>query len=61
MTAKKSVSPGRRTDVIAELALRATRSIATTVDTKDPERKRAERMRAPYLRSDRLARYGKVE
>ncbi|MEV7695285.1 hypothetical protein AB0O62_01975 [Streptomyces sp. NPDC086779] len=61
VTAKKSVSPGRRTDVIAELALRATRSIATTLDPKDPERQRAERMRAPYLRTARLARYGKVE
>jgi hypothetical protein len=61
VTAKKSVSPGRRTDVIAELALRATRSIAATLDPKDPERKRAERMRAPYLRCVRLTRYGTVE
>ncbi|MFF9920376.1 hypothetical protein ACF1HG_22975 [Streptomyces globisporus] len=61
VTAKKSVSLSRRTDVIAELALRATRSIATTLDPQDPERKRAERMRAPYLRAARLARYGRVE
>ncbi|MEU9490642.1 hypothetical protein AB0D73_02530 [Streptomyces sp. NPDC048215] len=61
VTAKKSVSLGRRTDVIAELALRATRSIATTLDPQDPERKRSERMRAPYLRAARLALYGRVE
>ena len=61
VTAKKNVSVGRRTDVIAELALRPTRSIATTLGTKDPERKRAERMRAPYLRCARLTRYATVE
>ncbi|MCS0638698.1 hypothetical protein NX801_24190 [Streptomyces sp. LP05-1] len=60
VTAKKSVSASRRTDVIAELALRPTRSIATTLDTNDPERQRAERMRASYLRCARLARYATV-
>jgi hypothetical protein len=61
VTAKKSVSPGRRTDVIAELALRPTRSIATTLDAKDAERQRAERMRAAYLRCARLTRYATAE
>ncbi|MGA5118626.1 hypothetical protein [Streptomyces pseudogriseolus] len=61
VTAQKSVGPGRRTDVIAELALRATRSSAATLGTTDPQRKRAERMRAPYLRCARLARYATVE
>ncbi|MFE3390154.1 hypothetical protein [Streptomyces anulatus] len=60
VTAKKSVSAGRRTDVIAELALRPTRSIATTLATNDPERQRAERMRASYLRCSRLARRATV-
>ncbi|MDT0317974.1 hypothetical protein [Streptomyces millisiae] len=60
VTAKKSVSAGRRTEVIAELALRPTRSIATTLDPRDPERLRADRMRAPYLRCTRLARYATV-
>ncbi|MEU3740142.1 hypothetical protein AB0E78_24135 [Streptomyces sp. NPDC032198] len=60
VTAKKSVSAGRRTEVIAELALRPTRSIATTLESRDPERLRAERMRAPYLRCTRLARYATV-
>ncbi|WP_432184166.1 hypothetical protein [Streptomyces tendae] len=61
VTAKKSVSPGRRTDVIAELALRPTRSIATTLDAKDAERQRAERMRAAYLRCARMTRYATAE
>lgn len=60
VTAKKSVSAGRRTDVIAELALRPTRSVAATLETKDTERQRAERMRAPYLRCARLTRYATV-
>ncbi|MEU3514615.1 hypothetical protein ABZ770_04885 [Streptomyces sp. NPDC006654] len=60
VTAKKSVSAGRRTEVIAELALRPTRSIATTLAFGDPERLRAERMRAAYLRCTRLARYTTV-
>ncbi|MFJ5778793.1 hypothetical protein [Streptomyces sp. NPDC093094] len=60
VTAKKSVSAGRRTEVIAELALRPTRSVATTLEVGHPERVRAERMRAAYLRCTRLARYATV-
>ncbi|WP_326773023.1 hypothetical protein [Streptomyces sp. NBC_01445] len=61
VTAKKSVSTGRRTDVIAELALRPTRSVATTLEATDAERQRSERMRAAYLRCARLPRFGTAE
>ena len=61
VTAQRNVGAGRRTDVIAELALRPTRSLATTMSASDPARARAERMRAPYLRTARLTRYATVE
>ncbi|MEU2043469.1 hypothetical protein [Nocardia niwae] len=57
VTAKKSVSVGRRADVTAELALRPTRSIAATMNDSNPERQRAERMRAAYIRCARFSRY----
>jgi hypothetical protein len=49
VTAKKSVTAPRRTDVVAELALRATRSAAVTLAAGDPVRERANAMRATYL------------
>jgi hypothetical protein len=63
VTAQKSVSRSKRTDVIAELALRATRSQALTpageVRLGDKQyRDRAADMRAPYLRAARLPEYG---
>jgi hypothetical protein len=57
VTAKKSVSAGRRTDVVAELALRPTRSAAVTLPVGDPARGRANAMRAAYLRAAHLPSY----
>src|SRR6266536_843230 len=57
VTAKKSVSAGRRTDVVAELALRPTRSAAVTLHPGDPTRERATAMRAAYLRATHLPAY----
>jgi hypothetical protein len=57
VTAKKSVSAGRRTDVVAELALRPTRSAAVTLPAGDPARGRANAMRAAYLRATHLPSY----
>lgn len=57
VTAKKSVTAGRRTDVVAELALRATRSAAVTLSAGDPVRERANAMRATYLRATHLPAY----
>jgi hypothetical protein len=57
VTAKKSVSAGRRTDVVAELALRPTRSAAVTLPVGDPARARASAMRAAYLRAAHLPWY----
>lgn len=59
VTAKKSVSVGRRTDVVAELALRPTRSESITLPPNSAGRIRAEQMRAAYLRSSQLAGYAK--
>jgi hypothetical protein len=57
VTAKKSVSASRRTDVVAELALRPTRSAAVTLRPGDPVRERATAMRAAYLRTTHLPAY----
>jgi len=57
VTAKKSVTAPRRTDVVAELALRPTRSAAVTLRLGDPERERASAMRAAYLRATHLSAY----
>lgn len=57
VTAKKSVTAPRRTDVVAELALRATRSAAVTLSAGDPVRERANAMRATYLRATHLPAY----
>ncbi|MGV9667377.1 hypothetical protein [Nocardia niigatensis] len=57
VTAKKSVSAGRRTDVVAELALRPTRSAAVALPPGDPVRERATAMRAAYLRTTHLPAY----
>ena len=57
VTAKKSVSASRRTDVVAELALRPTRSAAVTLPQGDPARERATAMRATYLRTTHLPAY----
>jgi hypothetical protein len=63
VTAQKTVSPGKRSDVIAELALRATRSQGLTAAGEvwlegKQYRDRAADMRAPYLRTARLPEYG---
>jgi len=50
-------SAGRRTDVVAELALRPTRSAAVTLRPGDPARERARAMRAAYLRTTHLPAY----
>ncbi|MEY9907968.1 hypothetical protein ABIA35_004200 [Catenulispora sp. MAP12-49] len=56
VTAAKSATPQRRADVVAELALRATRSAAATGD--DPaDVAMTAAMRAPYLRATRMAEY----
>lgn len=57
VTAKKSVSAPRRIDVIAELALRPTRSAAAALRPGDPARDRATAMRAAYLRATHLTAY----
>jgi hypothetical protein len=57
VTAKNSVTAGRRTDVVAELALRPTRSEAVTLQAGDQTRSRANTMRAAYLRAARLPQY----
>ncbi|MFD0639301.1 hypothetical protein ACFQ9X_54715 [Catenulispora yoronensis] len=58
VTTAKSVTPGRRSDVAGELALRATRS--TAVGTGDvTSRQQLTAMRAPYLRTSRLPHYHK--
>ncbi len=57
VTAKKTVTPPRRNDVIAELALRPTRSEAVTLSAGDPTRDRATAMRAAYLRATHLPLY----
>jgi hypothetical protein len=57
VTAKKSVSAPRRLDVIAELALRPTRSTAATLRPGDPVRERAADMRAAYLRATHMPNY----
>jgi hypothetical protein len=57
VTAKRSVTAPRRNDVIAELALRPTRSAAVVLGASDPERNRATTMRAAYLRSTHLPEY----
>ena len=57
VTAKKSVTANRRTDVVAELALRPTRSAAVTLRLGDPARERAGAMRAAYLRATHLSSY----
>jgi hypothetical protein len=57
VTAKKSVGANRRVDVVAELALRPTRSEAVTLPTGDPARERANAMRAAYLRACHLSSY----
>ncbi len=57
VTAKKSVGASRRTDVVAELALRPTRSTAVTLSAGDPARARANAMRAAYLRATHMSAY----
>ncbi len=57
VTAKKSVTAPRRIDVIAELALRPTRSAAATLRPGDPVRERATAMRAAYLRATHMSAY----
>jgi hypothetical protein len=57
VTAKKSVTAPRRLDVIAELALRPTRSAATALRPGDPVRERATNMRAAYLRATHMSAY----
>lgn len=57
VTAKKSVTAPRRLDVIAELALRPTRSAAATLQPGDPVRERATAMRAAYLRATHMPEY----
>ena len=57
VTAKNSVTVGRRTDVVAELALRPTRSEAVPLQAGDQTRERANTMRAAYLRVTRLPQY----
>lgn len=57
VTAKKSVTAPRRNDVIAELALRPTRSEAVTLPVGNPTRERATAMRASYLRATHLSVY----
>ena len=57
VTAKKSVTAPRRIDVVAELALRPTRSTAVTLPLGDPERDQANAMRAAYLRATHLPGY----
>ena len=57
VTAKKSVTLGRRIDVVAELALRPTRSVAVTLPPGDPARERANAMRAAYLRATHMSAY----
>jgi hypothetical protein len=57
VTAKKSVTAPRRNDVIAELALRPTRSEAVTLPVGDPTRDRANAMRASYLRATHFPLY----
>ncbi|MFC8383549.1 hypothetical protein [Nocardia sp. NPDC057272] len=57
VTAKRSVSAPRRHDVIAELALRPTRSAANTLMPGAVGRERAAAMRAAYLRATHLPEY----
>jgi hypothetical protein len=57
VTAKRSVTAPRRTDVIAELALRPTRSAAVTKPAGDPARERANAMRAAFLRATHMTSY----
>ena len=57
VTAKKSVTAPRRLDVIAELALRPTRSAAAALRPGDPVRERATNMRAAYLRATHMSAY----
>jgi len=57
VTAKRSVTAPRRNDVIAELALRPTRSAAVTLPIGDPARERSAAMRAAYLRATHLSEY----
>lgn len=57
VTAAQSVSAGRRSDVIAELALRPTRSAAVALPSESKESARAAGMRAAYLRATRLPLY----
>ncbi|MFC1417306.1 hypothetical protein [Streptacidiphilus cavernicola] len=57
VTAKRSVTSPRRSDVVAELALRPTRSAAVTFPPGDPARERAGAMRAAYLRATHLPEY----
>ncbi|HEX4101459.1 MAG TPA: hypothetical protein VHY21_13115 [Pseudonocardiaceae bacterium] len=57
VTAKKSVTANRRSDVVAELALRPTRSAAVILPPGDPARERANAMRAAYLRATHLSAY----
>ncbi|MEV6363200.1 hypothetical protein [Nocardia asteroides] len=57
VTAKRSVSAPRRNDVVAELALRATRSAAVILPAGAAGRERAAAMRAAYLRATHLSEY----
>lgn len=57
VTAKRSVTAPRRNDVVAELALRPTRSAAVTLPAGDPARERSAAMRAAYLRATHLPEY----
>lgn len=57
VTAKKSVTAPRRNDVIAELALRPTRSEAVTLPVGDATRDRSIAMRAAYLRATHFPLY----
>lgn len=57
VTAKKSVSPSRRVDVSAELALRSTRSAALAAPAGDPLKAVWARIRAPYMRASHLSAY----
>ncbi|WP_336217114.1 hypothetical protein [Nonomuraea sp. LPB2021202275-12-8] len=57
VTAKKSVTANRRIDVVAELALRPTRSLAASLPAGDSLRERATAMRAAYLRATHMSAY----
>lgn len=57
VTATARVTGGRKAEVVAELALRPIRSLASTLDQADPAREEIDQMAPAYRRACRMSRY----